>query len=354
MKIASVGFWHLHGKDYAAAARANPQVDLVAVWDPDPARGRMAADDFGMEFVSELTEILADDSIEGVIVCTATVDHLDIVSRCLSAKKHVFVEKVLGTTLADAQTLAALAHEQDVALVVSLWRSDRGYARQIASLVSAGAIGEVTSARVRDGHPFALSTPENPDGVLPETFYNVAEAAGGILIDLCHPLYLVAQIVGYPSSVSGMFGAVSHHAVEDNAVVTFEYPSGALAIAETSSVTWISPFSIEVHGTEGSILYSEPGIGALVAQRNGVPAFGPEPDDHARLRIRSLTDSTRSWVELAVEPDTPMAFDQWVQHCQDGTRAPENVELAVALSGIVEAAYLSAAEHRVVPTRPLT
>ena len=42
INIASVGFWHLHGADYAGAAQRHPEVDLVAGWDPDPERLRAA------------------------------------------------------------------------------------------------------------------------------------------------------------------------------------------------------------------------------------------------------------------------------------------------------------------------
>ncbi len=49
--IASVGFWHLHGADYAGEAQRHPEVNLVAGWDPDPERLRVAAERFGLRTV---------------------------------------------------------------------------------------------------------------------------------------------------------------------------------------------------------------------------------------------------------------------------------------------------------------
>jgi predicted dehydrogenase len=349
MKVASISFWHLHAKDYIQEAANHPGVDVVALWDEDRRRGIAAAREHRVEFVEHLDGILSDASIEGVIVCSPTADHRDIVTRCIRAGKHVFMEKVLAATLQDATAIVDAAREAGVALVVSLWRSDRGYARQIARMVADGAVGVVTSARIRDGHPLALPADGHPEGLLPTQFYRQAESQGGVLIDLCHPIYLLISIAGPPQRVTSAFGQVTGRPVEDNAAVLFSYANGAIGVAETSFVTRITPFVIEIHGTEGSILYSEPGIGALVAARaGGFPDSGNGPDDRPRLRIRSTREPRAGWQELQVEADAPRAFAQWVEHARTGSRAGPNLDLALALTAAMEAAYTSAANDRTV------
>ena len=265
--IASVGFWHLHGADYAGEAQRHPEVDLVAGWDPDPERLRAAGERFGLRTVDDLDTLLSDSSVDGVIVCTATADHREIITRCLTAGKHVFVEKVLAAELTDAEAIAAAARASGLALTVSMRRSDDDYTAKIAELISDGAVGQITSARVRDGHPFALPRPGQPDGMLPAQFWDRNQAQGGVLIDLCHPVYLLAAFLGRPDRVSAVLGHVTGRELEDNATVVLSFPDGAVGIAETSSVSAITPFTIEIHGTEGSILYTEPGIGAFVLAR---------------------------------------------------------------------------------------
>lgn len=342
MKVASVSFWHLHGTDYATDAQNSPDLDLVALWDADAERGAAGARDYGIAFVPDLEDILSDASIEGVIVCAPTSDHAEIVIRCMRAGKHVFMEKVLSSDPREAHAIVAAAREQGVALTVSLWRSNKGYARQIKDLVDSGLVGEVTSARIRDGHPFALPMTGLPDGLLPERFYDPTTTHGGALIDLCHPLYLLAMILGLPDRVVSILGRVTDHEIEDNAAVLLSYASGAIAIAETSYVTRITPFTIEIHGTDGSILYSEPGIGALVAAREGVAATDPGPDDLPRLRYRSTTSPEPGWQEVAVAEDSPTAITQWTRHAQTGSRGTANNHLALALTALVRAAYDSA------------
>ena len=57
---------------------------------------------------------------------------------------------------------------------------------------------------------------------------------------------------------SAEFGRVTGHAVDDNAVAVLRHRTGALGIAETGFVNPSSPFTIEIHGTKGSLLYGTP------------------------------------------------------------------------------------------------
>ena len=111
INVASVGFWHLHGADYAGEAQRHPEVNLVAGWDEDPERLRVAGERFGLRTVGDLDTLLADSSVDGVIVCTATADHREIVTRCLTAGKHVFVEKVLSRSVEPMPRRSPPPHE---------------------------------------------------------------------------------------------------------------------------------------------------------------------------------------------------------------------------------------------------
>jgi len=148
---------------------------------------------------------------------------------------------------------------------------------------------------------------------------------------------------------------VTGRELEDNATVVLSYPDGAVGIAETSSVSAITPFMIEIHGTEGSILYTEPGIGAFVLARQeraeGRDDSGNDgalgPDDRPRLRVRS-TSPASAWRDVEVRADRPTAFDRWVRQAIDGTRAGRNLDLALHLTAVVEAAYASDSAGRAV------
>jgi len=170
----------------------------------------------------------------------------------------------------------------------------------------------------------ALRTERNLDVWLPAHFYDPDQCHGGAMIDLgCRPMYLARHILGLPETVNSHYRYVTGRAVEDNVVVTLGYASGAPAVVEAGFVTPALPFTIEVHSTCTSLIYS---------------ALPPV------LRMRGLDD----WIEQAIPKSSPLPFVQWVDHIQRGTRNVANIDAALDLTKPMEAANRSAAERRQV------
>ena len=268
--------------------------------------------------------MLAPPEIDAVIVDAPTSMHCDVMAAAARAGKHIFTEKVLAPTLAEANEIIAAADQASVVLTVSLPRLAEGYTQAITSLITDGACGDLTLVRIRMAHNGALRTEQNPDGWLPPHFYDPEQCRGGAMIDLgCHPMYLARHFLGLPETVNAHYGYVTGRAVEDNAVVTLGYASGALAVVEAGFVTPASPFTIEVHGTRTSLIYN-----------------APPP----RLIMRSAD----GWIEQAIPESQPLPFVQWVDHIQRGTRNVANIDAALDLTKLMEAANRSAAERRQV------
>jgi predicted dehydrogenase len=324
IRVAMLSYWHVHAWDYTRQAQSHPDVTIGAVWDELPERGRAAAEQLGVPFYESLDDLLALPEIDAVIVDAPTSMHCDVMVAAARAGKHIFTEKVLAPTLAEANEIIAAADQASVVLTVSLPRLAEGYTQAITSLITDGACGDLTLVRIRMAHNGALRTEQNPDGWLPPHFYDPEQCRGGAMIDLgCHPMYLARHFLGLPETVNAHYGYVTGRAVEDNAVVTLGYASGALAVVEAGFVTPASPFTIEVHGTHTSLIYSAP------------PPV---------LRVRGLDD----WIEQAIPKSSPLPFVQWVDHIQRGTRNVANIDAALDLTKLMEAANRSAAERRQV------
>jgi predicted dehydrogenase len=80
---------------------------------------------------------------------------------------------------------------------------------------------------------------------------------------------------------------------------------------------------VEIHGTDGSLLYGTPEPTLLVSA-------GSRGDDPR-------------WDELPIPASARSPFEQWVGHVADGTDATENIALALDLTTLVDAASRSAA-----------
>lgn len=319
IRVAMVSYWHVHAWDYTGEAQRHPETSIVAVWDELAGRGAANAATLGVPFVADLAELLARDDVDAVIVDAPTVMHHDVMVAAARAGKHIFTEKVLAPTLREAEAIVAAVDQAGVVLTVSLPRLYAGYTAAIRQLIADGAFGQLTQVRVRLSHNGALRTARHPDGWLPAHFYRAAETCGGALIDLgCHPMYLTRAFLGLPERVSAGYGTVTGREVEDNAVALLHYADGALGIVEAGFVNPASPFSIELHGTAGSALFGMPDAVLQVSRGAG-------------------------WETVALPDDLPGAFDQWVAHIGQGSRAMENIAAALDLTALMEAANAAAA-----------
>lgn len=350
MRVAVLSFWHVHGKDYANEAVAHPGTDLVAIWDEDESRGNAMAAQYNVPFVSDYRDILARPDIDGVVITSPTNMHRELMVAAADAGKHIFTEKVIAAHVTDAQAILAAVARNQVTLVVSLYRRYHASTVAIKAVIDSGALGTLTYVRVRDSHNGALRTAERPDGWLVPTFFDPIQAQGGVTTDLCHPIYLTRYFLGRPQSVSATYGYVTGRAVEDNAALSLRYANGAIGIAETSFSARYSPFSVEIHGTEGSLLYDQLGIGEFIGVTKPHDPETALYGMHRMLRVRStkLSDAQHEWMQQRIpdKSDPPSAYSQWVRHISDGTHPTENNELALDLTAIVDAANRSAAEDR--------
>ncbi|AAT90087.1 oxidoreductase [Leifsonia xyli subsp. xyli str. CTCB07] len=172
--------------------------------------------------------------------------------RAIRAGKHIFTEKVLAPTSEEAERIAA-ADDAHLALAVSLPRLYDPYTVAIERTLDEGTLGEPTYSRVRLAHDGWVA------GWLPERFGDPEAAIGGAFTDLgCHPAYLTRLFHrAEPSAISAVYGSITVRQVEDNAVVTAEFPGGRLGVFEASVVQGPGDFSIELRGTRGALTYGD-------------------------------------------------------------------------------------------------
>ncbi|MEG8036603.1 Gfo/Idh/MocA family oxidoreductase [Sphingomonas sp. LR61] len=116
MRVAVLGFWHVHAGDYAQQTVDHPGTELVAVWDDDTERGRAGAERFGVEYTDDLDALLARTDVDAVTITTSTDVHRDVIERAAAAGKHVFTEKLLAPTVEECDAVIAACDAADVKL----------------------------------------------------------------------------------------------------------------------------------------------------------------------------------------------------------------------------------------------
>ncbi len=118
---------------------------VAALCDKAPAAARQAQE-LGLPLYTDLAEMLRQQPLDVVDVCTPTFLHKEHVTAALQAGKHVICEKPLALNLADAAAMIDLAEEKGVALLVGQVLQYSMEAGVLHSLVRSGEYGRVLDA----------------------------------------------------------------------------------------------------------------------------------------------------------------------------------------------------------------
>jgi predicted dehydrogenase len=202
--LAKLSFAHVHAGDYARQIDASPDAELVAVWDEEPARGRREAEKRGVPFFERLEDLLAEERVRGVVVDTPTALHPRVLIAAANAGKHIFTEKALTITTADADEVAAAVRRAGVKFMISLPSRVRPEILFAKRVVDDGLLGAVTTMRARIAHSAALDRwfGRGEDHGGSAWFGDEAAAGGGAFFDLgCHRVDVMRWLLGEPASV---------------------------------------------------------------------------------------------------------------------------------------------------------
>ena len=309
LNVALVGTWHVHFKGYAGRIAERDDCKITCLWDPDAAEGKKQAEAFSCDYEPDYDKMLARDDVDAVLVCTSTDLHYDVMSRAALAGKHIFTEKVLCITYADAEKLRDIVKKSGIKFCISFpWRS-RGDFLWVKSAIDSGLIGDVNYCRIRNAHNGASS------GWLPDTFYEKKTCGGGAMMDLgAHSMYLLNWFFGEPEKAASAFTNVKVQSVEDNAVTLLTYAGGTIGVSETAFVAENNPFELELVGSRGTIL--------------GGGVFG-----------KTSYNIGEGWVFPNTCKNLQEPIDMWVDACVNGGEIPYGIDDAAALTKTMELAY---------------
>lgn len=310
MKTAILGTWHVHTEEYTRAILANPQAEAAVIWDSDIARGKAFAEKLGVPFTDDLDGILNDASIDSVVVCSATCDHPELLTKAANAGKNIFTEKVLTIGVEDAEKVAAAVKAAGKVFTISYPHRTFPTLRAAKALLDSGKLGTVTYARVRNVHNGSSAN------WLPPHFYDKAQCGGGAMIDLgSHPMYTLYWLLGEPKSITSTFTQVTNRGVEDNAVSVIEFADGKIGVSETGFVSECNPYTLEVSGTDGAVMVHGDSV-----QWGGKATEG-------------------KWVDLELPEKEPLPIDQWIDAVVNGKPSPFTIDEAVMLTRLMDGAY---------------
>jgi predicted dehydrogenase len=240
--IIGMGWW---GKTIARDLATSNVIRPILGIDPEPA-GQVAAKEHGLKFSARFEDALADKSVEALILCSPHKYHAAQIIAAAKAGKHVFCEKPLCTTAAEADAAIAAVNAAGVQLGIG---HERRFEPSVIDLRRRFAAGEFGTALLLEGNFsqdkfFALPTDNwrlNPK----EAPVGPLSATGIHLVDLS------IAIFGQPTQVWARLSTRgSNFANGDTLSITLAFESGATAMLTAILAT---PFvgRLAVYGSKG-------------------------------------------------------------------------------------------------------
>ncbi len=291
-----------------------------------------------------LNDLLADDSIELIIVNTPNYTHCEYAKAALQAGKHVVVEKPFVTDVAQGEDLVALAKSANKILsVYQNRRYDSDY-RTVKRIVDEEWLGEMVEAEFHfDRYKQELS---------PKVHKEVPGPGTGALYDLgSHIIDQALQLFGMPQAVFADIRTVRPVSqVDDYFELLLYYPSLRVRLHSSYLVREQLPGYI-LHGSLGSFIKAKTNVQEEALDKGIAPIgddWGVEPQsEHGLLHTERDGEIIRKII-LSESGNYTDYFSELYAAIRDGAPAPVTAGDGLNVIRIIEAAFQSSNEKRVV------
>ena len=286
LAVAGLGYW---GPNRLRVLSDMPDVDVGRICDIDPARvARYQRRYPATASSNEFEAVLADESVDGVLIATPVFTHANLVSRALQAGKHVFVEKPLAASSGEARFLVQLAGEHDRVLMCGHTFLYSPPVRAIKQILEAGELGElhyISSSRVNLG-PYRSDV--------------------SVVFDLGPHDFSILRywLDSLPQTVSAMGRDVISTGVADFAFVNATFEDGLVANMELS---WLAPSKLRrtvLVGSEKMAVYEDNSPEPVRIYDSGIEYRDPETYGEYHLAYR-----TGDIVSPRVDTSEPIALE---------------------------------------------
>jgi predicted dehydrogenase len=256
--LAFVGLAHIHTPGFIKAIKARPGVRVKTVWDPAVAKSDVRAKELGAAVASDFKSIYADPEIDGIVICSETNRHEELVLPAVAAKKAVFVEKPLGFKAADASRMADAIDKSGVLYQTGYFRRGDPAHRFLKQQIAAGAFGKITRVRASNCHSGALggwfdSKPADPANDW-RWMADPKQSGCGAFGDLgTHMLDILIWLIGDVDRVTSQLdaGTARYGDCDELGESLIHFKSGTIGTLAAAWTDVADPISLVISGTEG-------------------------------------------------------------------------------------------------------
>lgn len=360
LRVGIAGMTSDHVWSMGDGLAALPEVEMTAGAEPYPELRERAARQWSLQHTYEDYKLMLDrEQLDALLVCGDNAVKVDIAEAAARRGIHVYQDKPMAATLAQADRILRAAESSGITLMVAYHSAFHPTYDRVKRLLGAGAIGSVYLARGVTGH--AGPAEIGCSNYFCEWLFDKQRNGGGTFIDeACYLVDAFVDYLGAVTEVSAFTAQMGHRSylppdVEDNAVAILRFANGGLGVIDSKwGQIGPPPVRTSYHGVQGTIT-NGPGGTELYTTANPAVPEGWEPIElPAQTGSHRAPAGLRGWRAPSLSTSgagrggrEQRYFVDWVLNRRpiEGAASPR---VARAAQEVIEAVYRSAELERAV------
>ncbi len=235
----------------ADAIKRSGKLEIVSCFTRSEEKRAAFAKKYGCKPAASYEAMLKDPSIEAIINTTPNNVHAETTRQAAAACKHVFLDKPIANTVADAKTLTDACRKAKVVLALGYQRRKESHFRWVKKQIDDGVFGKLVNAEAN------ISRDRLGQFDLSSWRYTAEGMPGGVMLQIgIHYADVLTYLLGPIVAVRGALAQlVLPGDNPDVASVIFEHENGALSTLNASYASASEYYLMNIYGKEASAYY---------------------------------------------------------------------------------------------------
>jgi predicted dehydrogenase len=272
----------------ADAIKRSGKLTLAGCYSRSEDKREKFAAKYGCRAYPSYEALLAERSIEAIVNTTPNAAHLETTRAAAEAGKHVFLDKPIANTIADARAITEACRKAKVVLALGYQRRRESHFRWVKKQIHEGAFGKLVNAEA------SISRDRLGQIDLTSWRYSAEGMPGGVMLQIgIHYTDVLEYLLGPVKAVSGQFvRLVLPGDNPDVASLVLEHENGALSTLNASYASASEYYLMNLYGKEATAYYDlHQGLRVL---KRGSKSATPVPAEKNDTLVEELEEFMRA------------------------------------------------------------
>ncbi len=314
----------------ADAMKRSGRLEIASCYTRSDDKRQAFAKKYGCTPASSYEAILKDKSVEAIVNTTPNSVHADTTRAAAAAGKHVFLDKPIANTIADARALTSACRKAGVVLALGYQRRKESHFRWIRKQIDDGVFGKLVNAEAN------ISRDRLGKFELGSWRYTAEGMPGGVMLQIgIHYSDVLEYLMGPIKAVRGSLAQlVLPGENPDIASLILEHENGALSTLNACYASASEYYLMNIYGKEATAYYDlHQGLRVL---KRGTSTANPVPcakNDTIREELEEFADAVRGRGEPEMNGEKGTASLAVLLAGIRSAREGRRVEIAELLEG---------------------